>query len=71
MFTKKHFEAISDAIHSNLNIIAYDTDFGNGYEVGSRTASESIAKELAKVFVESNPHFDTIRFFKACGIDKS
>jgi len=52
--TKKHFQAIADAIKPYSE---------------SRVAMD-IAKTLAKVFHDDNPRFQRARFLKACGIDQ-
>jgi hypothetical protein len=52
--TKKHFQAIADAIRPYAqSYVAID-----------------IAKTLARVLHDDNPRFQRARFLKACGIDQ-
>ena len=34
----------------------------------SVAATERLASDMARIFIEDNPAFDTQRFFRACGI---
>ncbi len=51
MMTKKHFQAFADEIARTKN----------------KNDKRNFAKTCAAIFTESNPRFDMVRFFEACG----
>ncbi len=66
MFTKQHFEAVADTIHSNAHIVGGSEEF----DKGARYAGACIAQDLSDLFKKNNPLFDEPLFFQACGLTK-
>lgn len=58
--TRKHFEAIAAAIVKNC---------GEGQPPSVRLALDGTAKDLAAIFADENPRFDSARFLAACGVE--
>ena len=44
-------------------------DFIAVAEIIREHGNAQIARELAKVFKQQNPRFDTVRFLEACGVE--
>ena len=63
--TKKDFIAVAEIIREHGNILSINGDFDDG----AKFAANRIARELAKVFKQQNPRFDTARFLEACGAE--
>ena len=62
--TKKDFIAVAEIIREHGNIF-----IGSSFDDGAKFAANRIARELAKVFKQQNPRFDTVRFLEACGVE--
>ena len=62
--TKKDFIAVAEIIHEYSN-----TQVNQDFDNGAKFAANRIARELAKVFKQQNPRFDTARFLAACGAE--
>lgn len=60
-FTRRHYQAIADAIDSER--ARFDDDGACRFGV------ECAAESLAALFAEDNPRFDRARFMVACGIE--
>jgi hypothetical protein len=60
-FTRRHFEAVADAIDGARE----------GFEADGACmfAVEVVADSLAALFAEDNPRFKRDRFLAACGIE--
>ena len=63
--TKKDFIAVAEIIREHGNIFSHNCSFDDG----AKFAASRIARELAKVFKQQNPRFDTARFLEACGAE--
>lgn len=63
--TKKDFIAVAEIIREHGNIFSHNCSFDDG----AKFAANRIARELAKVFKQQNPRFDTVRFLEACGAE--
>ena len=63
--TRKDFIAVAEIIRDHGNILSINSAFDNG----AKFAANRIARELAKVFKQQNPRFDTARFLEACGAE--
>lgn len=63
--TKKDFIAVAEIIREHGNIFSHNCSFDDG----AKFAANRIARELAKVFKQQNPRFDTVRFLEACGVE--
>ena len=63
--TKKDFIAVAEIIREHGNIFSHNCSFDDG----AKFAANRIALELAKVFKQQNPRFDTVRFLEACGVE--
>lgn len=64
--TKKDFVAVAEIIYNHGNILSLDEKF----DEGAKFAAAKIARELAAVFKQKNPRFDTQRFLDACGVNQ-
>lgn len=62
--TKKDFIAVAEIVYNNGNILSIDEKF----DEGAKFAANRIARELAAVFQQKNPRFDSQRFLQACGV---
>jgi hypothetical protein len=62
MLTKRIFERMA-------NIIRAQYDYAGGPE--GHEAVRRVAMKLAEMAHSENPRFDSERFFRACGLDKS
>ena len=61
--TRKHFEAVAEAIREEKKINDRHTWLG----CGRWDATKRIANNLANVFAQTNDRFDRARFMTACG----
>ena len=71
MFTRKHYQAIANAIAENADCgeIGGDSFFVRGYRAGWRAGAESIAHQMADVLSSDNPRFKREKFIDACKLE--
>lgn len=60
--TKKDFIAVA-------KIIRELGQLNRDFDDEAKFTANRIARELAKVFKQQNPRFDTVRFLEACGVE--
>ena len=60
--TKKHFKQVADIIRKRAE---QDRELGNG---GHGLLSEMVS-DFVELFQASNPRFDVVKFYEACGMD--
>ena len=58
--TRKHFQAVAEAIRLEVKFLEADTD--------AHKAVRRVAQDLATVFKQANSNFDRQRFLEACGL---
>jgi len=64
MMTKKDFIVIAEIVREHGNIFSHNCSFDDG----AKFAANRIARELAIIFKQQNPRFDSQRFLDACGV---
>jgi hypothetical protein len=65
--SKKDYIAIAKTIKAQAEGINARTDLSQEQTVAKMDTLEATARNLAQIFGEGNPRFDTARFLTACG----
>ena len=70
--TKKHFEAIARVISTDAKLAFKDLDANpqDSFAAGKLYALRSVAGQFARLAAQDNPRFDTLRFLRACGVNR-
>jgi len=69
MFTRRHYEAIAEVLQQRRERGKRTVDWG-AYRNHMEWAGGSVVEQdLAMMFKEDNPRFNTDRFFLACGLE--